>query len=71
MLGEVLMTPPMVTTIQNIKKLSNTNYEKAALYIEELLGKQENEEFASTENVLAIADNLTEQYKDAFQVLAQ
>jgi len=72
MFGGIVM-PEMNTTIKNIKLLNGANYEKASLYIEQLLREQSEDGTSevSDDSIMHVVDMFAEKHEEAFKALAK
>lgn len=61
------MKIPMETTIDNLKKLDNQQYEKISVVISDMV---ENRQSPSVQSALAFGELMCDKYSDAFKELA-
>ena len=62
------MAIPMETTIQNLKKLDNVNYEHISFIISKLVDENV---YASDDEVMATFEQINGRYSETFKALAQ
>lgn len=65
-----MATIPMETTINNLRRLDEANYEHVSFIISQLANDSSNRD-ATEEEVMASFARINEEYSDTFRALAQ